>query len=73
MTDGMAFLYPVGVKVERYEDDFHFWYVNGFRPDQAIKQVIVQGKPKEEMKEGPQLTTIYSRRWEGRRTRGWVR
>ena len=70
---GMAFLYPVGVKVERYEDDFHFWYVNGFRPDPAIKQEVVGEKPKEEMNEGPRLTTIYSRRREGWRTRGWVR
>lgn len=73
MTDGMAFLYPIGVKVERYEDDFHFWYVNGFRPDPTIKQMIVEGKSKEETKEDFRLTTIYSRRGEGWRTRGWVR
>lgn len=69
----MAFLYPIGVKVERYEDDFHFWYVNGFRPDPTIKQEIVEKMPRREMKEGPRQTTIYSRRREGQRGRGWMR
>lgn len=38
----MAFLYMIDHKLERYESNFHFWYVNGYKPDPKLKQEIVE-------------------------------
>jgi hypothetical protein len=40
----MAFRYIVNKRVEVYESNFHFWYVNGFYPDPKQKEEIVEEK-----------------------------
>mgnify|MGYP001565935694 CR=1 FL=1 len=67
----MAFLYTINDKVGRYEDDFHFWYVNGFHPDPKLKEAVEE-KP-EETSEGRLSTIGHFRPRENARTRGWYR
>lgn len=47
---GMAFHYIINNKPEWFESDFHFWYVNGYKPDPELKQEIVEEKPVDETK-----------------------
>ncbi|MEK7064239.1 MAG: hypothetical protein AAB973_01365 [Patescibacteria group bacterium] len=68
----MAFRYPINDMVERYEDDFHFWYVNGFHPDPKLKEEIVEEKAKE-TSEGKLPVVTRFRPRENARARGWYR
>ena len=73
MANDMAFRYPLNDKVETYEDDFHFWYVNGFHPDPKLKEEIVEEKPKETSEGKPPTINHFRPRVKARARGGWYR
>lgn len=66
----MAFRYIINDKVEVFENDFHFWYVNGYHPDPDLKLEIDEEKTKE-TRVWPEI--VYSKRKNKNRRSGWYK